>query len=62
MHPIVEKIIFAICISTFLLPIIDLIKYDAELRKMYRGIREEMDEEFRKYKADPENYNYTPKE
>ncbi len=62
MHPVVEKIIFAVCISTIFLPIIDFIRYDAEVRKMYKNLRKEMDEEFRKFEADPENYTYTPKE
>lgn len=56
MHPVVNTLIWIACIASFLYPIIPLIRYDATLRKTQRKFLAEMDEEIRKFKADPENY------
>jgi hypothetical protein len=62
MNPVVHNIILAACIASFLYPIIPMIKYIAELRRVNKEIFADMQEEIKKFKADPEKYRYEPKE
>lgn len=56
MHPIVHTLIWIACIASLLYPIIPLIRYVATMIKNHREFVAEMDEEIRKFKADPKNY------
>ena len=62
MNPVVHNIVLAACIASLLYPIIPMIKYIAALRRENKEIFAEMREEIKKFKADPENYQYEPKE
>jgi hypothetical protein len=55
-HPVVHALLWIGSIACILYPIIPLIKYDAEVRKIQQEFIEEMEEEIRKFKADPKNY------
>ncbi len=62
MNPIAHNIILAVCIASILHPIIPMIRYIAELRRVNKEIFADMQEEIKKFKADPENYSYEPKD
>jgi len=56
MHPVVKTIILIASIATFIPVIINIVKDFLEIRKINRECLGEMDEEIKRFLADPKNY------